>query len=147
MGEEELIPTPCIKNTAPAFHLLFLHQPCCIDAYLYTGTGSFPPLVFLPKLKSAASLWGQPQWGNLVAFFFSYKWYFSSWVTPFQGFRWLRIPSSHPPVSQHFVPLLIIIASAFTKGRASCLVTMDTTQAKARPSGKGKEEFVCAGCK
>ena len=70
MGEEELIPTPCIKNTAPAFHLLFLHQPCCIDAYLYTGTGSFPPLVFLPKLKSAASLWGQPQWGNLVAFFF-----------------------------------------------------------------------------
>lgn len=64
---------PCIKNIAPAF-IAFCINPAA-DTYLYPGQ-ELPPLVFLPKLKSAASLWVSQETSGGI--FFSYKWDFSS---------------------------------------------------------------------
>lgn len=75
--------------------------------------------------------------GSLVAFFFL----FNTTLQLSHSFLGAHIAKATLP--QHDVYLLLIIPRALTKGRASCLVTMDTTEAKARAAqeGKGREGF------
>lgn len=73
--------------------------------------------------------------GSLVAFFFLL---FNVTLQLSHFFLEAHIAKATPPYPQHDAYLLIIIPRALTKGRASCLVTMDTTRPRQGLHRKGK---------
>lgn len=82
-------------------------------------------------------------WWLLFLFFFFFL--FNTTLQLSHSFLGAHIAKATTP--HHDVYLLIIIPKALTKGRASCLVTMDTTEAKARAAQEGKGRILCACCK
>lgn len=74
--------------------------------------------------------------------FFFFFFLFNVTLQLSHSFLGAHIAKATPP--PHDVYLLIIIPRALTRGRASCLVTMDTTKAKARAAQEEKgKDLLC----
>lgn len=118
----------CMTVPAQAFPGSTLHKAWLREYKLFPHKGSSVRHCLCSLLFTTHS-------GSLVAFFF---FLFNVTLQLSHSFLGAHIAKATPPYPQHDVYLLIIIPRALTKGRASCLVTMDTTRPRQGLHRKGK---------